>query len=33
MMEFFNDSSPSGLEEPKVHQINNESDKVWFSRK
>ena len=32
MMEFFNDSSPSGLEELKVHQINNESDKVWFSR-
>ena len=32
MMEFFNDLSPSGLEELKVHQINNESDKVWFSR-
>ena len=32
IMEFFNDSSPSGLEELKVHQINNESDKVWFSR-
>ena len=32
MMEFFNDSTPSGLVELKVHQINNESDKVWFSR-
>ena len=32
VMEFFNDLSPSGLEELKVHQINNESDKVWFSR-
>ena len=32
MMEFFNDSSPSGLEDLEVHQINNESDKVWFSR-
>jgi|TARA_B100001769_G_scaffold257819_1_gene236220 hypothetical protein len=32
LMEFFSDSSPSGLEELKVHQINNESDKLWFSR-
>ena len=31
-MEFFNDLSPSGLQELKVHQINNESDKIWFSK-
>ena len=31
-MEFFNDYTESGLEDLKVHQINNESDKVWFSR-
>jgi len=32
IQEFFDDNSPSGLQELKVHQINNESDKVWFSR-
>lgn len=32
IMEFFNDLSPSGLQELKVHQINNESDKIWFSK-
>jgi len=32
IQEFFDDHSPSGLQELKVHQINNESDKVWFSR-
>ena len=32
IMEFFNDYTESGLEDLKVHQINNESDKVWFSR-
>ena len=32
IQEFFDESSPSGLQELKVHQINNESDKVWFSR-
>ena len=29
IMEFFNDLSPSGLQELKVHQINNESDKKF----
>ena len=32
LMEFFDDSSPSGLQDLKVHQINNESDKIWFSK-
>ena len=32
MQEFFDDNSPSGLQDLKVHQINNESDKIWFSR-
>jgi len=32
IQEFFDDNSPSGLQELKVHQINNESDKIWFSR-
>ncbi len=32
IQEFFDDSSPSGLQNLKVHQLNNESDKVWFSR-
>lgn len=32
VQEFFDDNSPSGLQELKVHQINNESDKIWFSR-
>lgn len=32
IQEFFDESSPSGLQELKVHQINNESDKIWFSR-
>ena len=32
LQEFFDDGSPSGLQELKVHQINNESDKIWFSR-
>ena len=32
MHEFFDDNSPSGLQDLKVHQINNESDKIWFSR-
>ena len=32
IMEFFNDYTESGLEDLKVHQINNESDKVWFSK-
>ena len=30
MQEFFDDNSPSGLQELKVHQINNESDKIWY---
>ena len=30
--EFFDDNSPSGLQDLKVHQLNNESDKVWHSR-
>ena len=33
IMEFFDDSSPSGLQDLKVHLINNESDKIWFSKK
>ena len=32
IQEFFDDNSPSGLEDLKVHQLNNESDKVWHSR-
>ena len=32
IQEFFDDNSPSGLQDLKVHQLNNESDKVWFSR-
>ena len=32
VQEFFDGGSPSGLQELKVHQINNESDKIWFSR-
>jgi hypothetical protein len=32
IQEFFDESSPSGLQNLKVHQLNNESDKVWFSR-
>ena len=32
LMEFFDDSSPSGLQDLNVHQINNESDKIWFSK-
>ena len=33
IMEFFDDNSPSGLQDLKVHLINNESDKIWFSKK
>ena len=32
IQEFFDDNSPSGLQDLKVHQLNNESDKVWHSR-
>ena len=32
MQEFFDDNSPSGLQELKVHQINNESDKIWYGK-
>ena len=32
IQEFFDVNSPSGLQELKVHQINNESDKIWFGR-
>ena len=32
IQEFFDDNSPSGLRDLKVHQLNNESDKVWHSR-
>lgn len=32
IQEFFDENSPSGLQDLKVHQINNESDKIWFSR-
>jgi hypothetical protein len=32
IQEFFDGNSPSGLQELKVHQINNESDKIWFGR-
>ena len=32
IQEFFDEDSPSGLQDLKVHQINNESDKIWFSR-
>ena len=32
VMEFFDDRSPSGLQDLKVHLINNESDKIWFSK-
>ena len=32
VQEFFDGGSPSGLQELQVHQINNESDKIWFSR-
>jgi len=32
MQEFFDDNSPSGLQEHKVHQINNESDKIWYGK-
>ena len=32
IQEFFDKNSRSGLQDLKVHQINNESDKIWFSR-
>ena len=32
IQEFFDDNSPSGLQDLKVHLINNESDKIWYSR-
>ena len=32
IQEFFDGNSPSGLQDLKVHQLNNESDKVWHSR-
>ena len=32
IQEFFDGNSPSGLQELKVHQINNESDKIWFGK-
>ena len=32
IQEFFDENSRSGLQDLKVHQINNESDKIWFSR-
>ena len=32
IQEFFDDNSPSGLQELKVHQINNESDKIWYGK-
>ena len=32
MQEFFDGNSPSGLQELKVHQINNESDKIWYGK-
>ena len=32
LQEFFDDNSPSGLQELKVHQINNESDKIWYGK-
>ena len=32
IQEFFDDNSPSGLQDLKVHQLNNESDIVWHSR-
>ena len=32
IQEFFDDNTPSGLQGLKVHQFNNESDKVWHSR-
>ena len=32
IQEFFDDNSPSGLQDLKVNQLNNESDKVWHSR-
>ena len=32
IQEFFDDNSPFGLRDLKVHQLNNESDKVWHSR-
>ena len=32
IQEFFDDNSPSGLQDLKVHQLNNESDKVWHSK-
>ena len=32
IQEFFDDNSPSGLQDLKVHQLNNESDKAWHSR-
>ena len=32
IQEFFDDNSPSGLQDLKVHQLNNEYDKVWHSR-
>ena len=32
IQEFFDDNSPSGLQDLKVHQLNDESDKGWFSR-
>ena len=32
IQEFFDDNSPSGLQDLKVHQLNNECDKIWYSR-
>ena len=29
IQEFFDENSPSGLQDLKVHQINNESDKKY----